>query len=317
MRLIECAYRDKPRLGQSTRPVDDPIRLGQDVSLEFETSSLTSFVPGEDGAPPKLNGRFFGLFGPNGPMPLHLTDYIRQRIHFHRDHTLKRFADLFHHRMLCLFYRAWADTEPTVSLDRPESDRFGAYVGSLSGIGTEAFAARDAMPDLAKLYFVGYLSCQAKHAEGLRAMLAEFFRLPVSIDEFVGEWLVIQEKDQTRLGDTPRTGELGISAILGSRVWSCQHKFRIRLGPLTLNEYCSLLPGGDRLEQLIAIVRNYIGDELSWDVNLILKKDEVPKARLGGYSVLGWTSWLGDRHSEADADDLTLNPFWGKLVDEQ
>jgi type VI secretion system protein ImpH len=314
MRLLECAYKDKPRLGRSTRPVDDPVRLGQEVSLTFESSTLSSFTQGKNGLPPRLTGRFLGLFGANGPLPLHLTEYVRERIHHYRDHTLARFADMFHHRMMCLFYRAWADTEPAVNFDRPESDRFAGYVGSLAGLGLESLHERDDMPDLAKLYYAGYLSCQAKHAEGLRAMLADYFRLPVNIEEFVGEWLDIQASDLTRLGETPRTGELGVSAILGSRVWACQHKFRIRLGPLSLAEYQSLLPTGYRIGQLIAVVRNYIGDELVWDVNLVLKREQVPGTRLDGQTGLGWTSWLGDRHESADADDLMLNPLWNGLT---
>lgn len=314
MRLIECAYQDKARFGQSQRPsLEPPIRLGQDVALTFETATLTSFNRRKPGLMPLLKQRFLGLFGPNGPMPIHLTEYIHERIHYYRDPTLAGFADMFHHRMVCLFYRAWANTEPTVSFDRPESDRFSTYIGSLSGLGEDTLRERDAMPDLAKFYYTGLLSCQSKSAEGLKALLADYFRLTVSVEQFVGEWLVIQDSDLTRLGVSPLTGELGCSAILGSQVWSCQHKFRIRFGPLNIDEYLSLLPDGYRLEQLIAIIRNYIGDELSWDVLLILKKDQVPSARLGESTHLGWTSWLGERKSDHDADDLRLNPFWGSL----
>ncbi len=314
MRLLECAYKDKARFGQSQRPSQEPpIRLGQDVSLTFETATLTSFNRRKQGLMPLLKQRFLGLFGPNGPMPIHLSEYIHERVHYHRDHTLAGFADMFHHRMICLFYRAWANTEPTVSFDRPKSDRFSTYIGSLSGLGTNSLRDRDAMPDIAKFHYTGFLSCQSKSAEGLRALLADYFRLTVSIEQFSGEWLTIQDSDLTRLGESPLTGELGRSAILGSRVWACQHKFRIRFGPLNLNEYLSLLPDGYRLEQLIAIIRNYIGDELSWDVNLVLKKDQVPSAQLGETTHLGWTSWLGERSSDHDADDLRLNPFWGRL----
>jgi type VI secretion system protein ImpH len=215
--------------------------------------------------------------------------------------------------MICLFYRAWANTEPTVSFDRLETDRYSTYIGSLSGFGSDALRERDAMPDLAKFYYTGFLSGKSKPAEGLRALLADYFRLNVRIEQFVGEWLDIQSSDLTRLGETPRTGELGCSAILGSRAWGCQHKFRILFGPLNLNEYLSLLPDGYRLGQLISIIRNYIGDELSWDVNLMLKQAQVPSSQLGESTRLGWTSWLGERKVEKDADDLRLNPFWGKL----
>lgn len=314
MRLLECAYNDKSRFGQSQRPGSEPpIRLGQEVSLTFETATLSSFTLRKEGLMPLLKQRFLGLFGTNGPMPTHLTEYIRERIHYHRDHTLAGFADMFHHRMICLFYRARANTEPTVSFERPNSDRFSTYIGSLAGLGSDALRERDAMPDLAKSYYTGFLACQSKPAEGLRALLADYFRLNVSIEQFVGEWLDIQSSDLTRLGETPRTGELGCSAMLGSQVWACQHKFRIRFGPLNLNEYLSLLPDGHRIDQLIAIIRNYIGDELSWDVNLVLEKSQVPSAQLGESTRLGWTSWLGERSAEHDADDLRLNPFWGRL----
>lgn len=314
MRLLECAYKDKHRFGQSQRPgMEPPVRFGQDVSLSFETSTLSSFNRRKQGLTPILKERFFGLFGSNGPMPLHLTEYIHERIHYHRDHTLAGFADMFHHRLICLFYRAWANTRPTVSFDRPESDHFSTYIGTFAGLGLDSMRDRDAMPDLAKSYYTGFLSCQSKHAEGLRALLADYFRLTVSIEQFVGEWLNIESKDLSRLGETPITGELGRSVILGSRVWACQHKFRIHFGPLNLSEYLDLLPGGYRIEHTSAIIRNYIGDELSWDVLLVLKKAQVPKTRLGEHSRLGWTTWLGERNSDNDADDLKLNPFWCKL----
>jgi type VI secretion system protein ImpH len=314
MRLLECAYKDKARFGHSQRPSHEPpIRLGQHVSLTFETATFSSFSRRKQGLMPLLKQRFFGLFGTNGPMPTHLTEYIHERIHYHRDHTLSGFADMFHHRLICLFYRAWANTEPTVSFDRPENDKFSTYIGSLAGFGADSLRERDAMPDLAKFHYTGFLSCQSKSAEGLRALLADYFRLTVSVEQFVGEWLTIQPSDLTRLGESHLTGELGCSVILGSHVWGCQHKFRIRFGPLSLQEYISLLPNGYRLEQLVAIIRNYSGDELSWDVNLVLKKDQVPSSQLGETTHLGWTSWLGERSSDYDADDLRLNPFWGRL----
>ena len=122
---------------------------------------------------------FFGLFGPDGPLPLHLTEYARDRSRNHRDPSLQRFADIFHHRALSLFYRAWANSRPTISFDRPEDDRFALYTGALIGLGMESLRNRDAMPDLTKLHFAGHLSCQTRHAEGLASILSEFFKMPV------------------------------------------------------------------------------------------------------------------------------------------
>ena len=76
-----------------------------------------------------------------------------------------------------------------------------------------------------------------------------------------------------------------------------------------LERYSGMLPGQAGLADLVAIVRNYIGDELVWDVNLILRKEEIPPLQLNGSRQLGWTTWLGGKRDGRDADDLTLNPF--------
>ncbi len=110
---------------------------------------------------------FLGLFGPDGPLPLHLTEYARDRQRNHNDPTLQRFIDLFHHRGLSLFYRAWADVRPTVSFDRPQRDRFGHYVGALIGLSTPGLRNRDAMPDLTKLHFAGLLAAQTEKRRGI------------------------------------------------------------------------------------------------------------------------------------------------------
>ena len=145
-------------------------------------------------------GELFGLFGPNGPLPLHLTEYARERQLHHGDQTLARFADLFHHRMLLLFYRAWAQAQPTVSLDRPRDDRFADFVGALIGIGSPALHARDAVHDHAKLHFAGLLTRQVRSAEGLEALLSGWLRRAVRVEQFAGAWLPLQDTERSRLG---------------------------------------------------------------------------------------------------------------------
>lgn len=309
VRSLECVHRDKPRMGRSLRPVDDPVRLGQEPSLAFAASSLASYRPGKDGRPPRLSGYFFGLLGPNGPLPRHLTEYAYDRLRNAHDPTFSRFLDLFHHRMMALFYRAWANARPAVSYDRPESDWFGVYLASLCGLGMDSLRGRDAMPDLAKLHYAGRLSCQTRHPEGLRAMLRDFFGLPARIEEFVGAWMVLPESGRCRLGESPETGALGITTIAGSRVWGYDQKFRVILGAMSMADFERLLPGGESLSRLVALVRNYIGDELDWDLNLVLDKAEVPPLKLGGEGRLGWSTWLGPRRSETDADELILDPL--------
>jgi len=305
LRLIEAEYADRPRLGESRRPREDAVRLGQDAELAFPTSTLARFDPPEDGRPGRLDSRFFGLFGPNGPLPLHLTEYARDQIRNKHDPTLIAFANIFTHRMLSLFYRAWASGQPAPSFDRPANDPFQRKVAALAGYAGCELDVRDAMPDLAKRHFTGRLGLGTKNTEGLLAILSAFFRVPVKLESFVGCWLFLEPGDRWRLGSRVR---LGRNASLGGRVWSRSSKFRLRFGPLSLEEFLRMLPGGTSLARLEAIVRNYVGDALDWDLNLVLKRDEVPVAAVGRDAVLGHTCWIGRRDSRTDADDLFLSP---------
>ncbi len=305
LRQFECLYKNNPRFGYSALPRNDPLRLGQSPSLQFAASTLDSFVR-EGNQPARLKVLFFGMFGPNGPLPLHLTEYTRNRLRNAKDSTLSDFADMFHHRLLCLFYRAWSDKEPTVQLDRPEQDKFLRYVGSLLGLGDASLWQRDAICDHTKLHFAAHLGCHTHHGEGLKSILNDYFKVAVKIHEFVGEWLDIPEDSHCYLNRMEATGQLGISTVIGTKSWQCQHKFRIVMGPLALEEYETLLPAGNRLKNLLDLVSNYLGFEFNWDVNLILKKDEIPSMQLGQHSRLGWTSWLQTGKRDFDANDLYL-----------
>jgi type VI secretion system protein ImpH len=303
MRKLECLYREKPRWGHALRPVDEPVRLGQDPDLSFAPAALASFEAAP-GSLPRLQVRLFGLFGPNGPLPTHLTEYARERLRHQNDPTLCRFLDLFHHRFLALFYRAWAQAQPHVNHDRSD-DRFTAYVGSFIGLGPQTFRNRDTLPDLAKFFHVGALIRHVRNSEGLVHILQHFFRVPVRIEERVGHWMALGATERTYLARAGAT--LGGGAVLGERVWDRQHKFRISLGPLTLDQYESFLPGGAPLRKLVDWVRLYLCFELDWDVRLVLGRDEVPPMVLGRDGQLGWTSWLGRRRREHDAADLCLD----------
>jgi type VI secretion system protein ImpH len=308
LRRIEALHPERPRIGEALRAADDPVRLGQEPSLTFAPATLAAFEARASRAP-LLHVFFLGLFGPNGPLPIHLTEYARERLRNADDPTFARFADVFHHRILSLFYRAWALNQPNVDYDRPEHSRSASHVGALLGIGRPAFRDRDAIPHAAKLHYAGHLACQARHPEGLAAMISDFLGVTTAIAEFIGEWIAIPASGICRLGLARDTSTLGMNMIIGERVWTGQQKFRIRLGPLTYRDYLRLLPGGLSLRRLVALVRNYLSDELNWEANLVLRKEDVPAPRLGEYVQLGWTTWLCAAPPGHDRDDLRLNPL--------
>jgi type VI secretion system ImpH/TssG family protein len=217
MRRLEALHSDRPRLGRSARPAQDAIRLSQEPAVVFTPSSLSGWETDAEGGAPRLAVSFFGLFGVDGPLPLHLTEYAQNRRRNFRDPTFKRFADIFHHRLLSLFYRAWADSRPTVSFDRPADDRFATYVGALVGLGMGSLRDRDAMPDLTKLHFAGHLANQTRHAEGLATILSSFFIVPVRVECFIGAWLTLQDREMTEISRTSLCSASSTRCLRGHR----------------------------------------------------------------------------------------------------
>ncbi|CAN5316375.1 type VI secretion system baseplate subunit TssG [soil metagenome] len=292
MRKLETLHPQQPRFGEAAKPADESIRLAQPPAMDFAPAELSRLSFDPKGGAPKLDVRFFGLFGPQGPLPLHLTEYARERL-LERDASFASFANMFHHRLLLLFYRAWAQAQPTVQLDRPDSDRFAAFTGSLIGFGAPQTQARGGAPDHLRLHFAGRFASQVRNAEGLQAILGRYFKVPVRLHQFIGQWLQLPASERSRLQRWPTPGQqLGVGLVLGSRVWDAQHKFRIAIGPLPLATFESFLARNSKLAELNAIVADYLNHMLDWDLDLSLHAAEVPTLRLGGRERLGRTSWL-------------------------
>ena len=307
VRLLECHFNGAPRVGTATRLKDEWIRFGQKPSLAFAPSSIDQFdAPGE--GPARMFVQFLGLLGPNGPLPTHITEFVLSRIIGSKDATHARFLDVFNHRFVSLFYRAWAVAQKTTDFDRPDESRFVAYIGSLLGIGMESLLKRDTVPDRAKLYFAGRMACQTRNAEGLHAIIEGFFGIPTVIEEFSGFWMRLPEANQCRLGESPSTGSLGVNAIAGTKKYETQLKFRIRMGPMKLRDLERILPGGAAFKRLKDWVMNYIGYELRWDVQCVVEAAEVPSACLGRSGRLGLSCWTKSMASTKDADDPIFDP---------
>lgn len=311
MRRLECVNSDKPRIGTSKRAAEDPARLCQKPSLAFAPTTVDDATPRTATHPPRIFVNFLGLLGPNGPMPMHITELARDRERNFGDPTMARFFDIFNHRMISLFYRAWANSRPAVSFDRfnTEGDRFADYIGSLFGTGMDSLQNRDSIPDLAKLHYSGRLVSHTRNPLGLRAIIADYFKIETEIEEFVGQWIKLPANDVCKLGQSRATGLMGQNTIIGSSIWDCQQKFRIKMGPVTFKTFQYLLPGGKALRQLIDWVKNYCGYEYLWDLQLILLAAEVPALKLGIVGQLGWSTWLTSKPVEKDSDDLILDPL--------
>lgn len=296
-RAAERAEPDKPRIGDSARRSEDVLSMGQDPFLEFPGCNINRAALDGDGRL-LIFTRFLGMLGPQGALPLTLTEEV---YHWHNEHddAFARFCDVFNQRFLQLFFRAWADARPIAHFDHPHADRFHDYVASLVGIGTPTFHDLDAVPDIGKLAYAGLLSPRVTSASRLSDFIAGFFGVTVEIDEFMPELLPLDPTEQTQLGAA--NSALGVDCLVGASVLSFQDRIRVRVFTTSLEQYESFLPQGEMARKLADCVRFYIGDELLWDIELALPRELAPPAKLGVAGRLGWTGWMSpDKADDGD-----------------
>jgi len=216
LRHLERVHDDQPRIGESASLRDEMVLLGQDPFMEFPASNLARVEYGDDEDKPlRIFVKYMGLLGPQGALPLAMTEEAYHYV-LANDDAFPRFLDIFNHRFLQLFFRAWANSRPIAQHDRPTADRFFAYIGSAIGIGSEPYRNLDSIPDAAKLCFAGLLGSQAKSASRLTSAVCGLFEIRAEVDEFVGTRLMLDPQDYTILGKGHNA--LGKEAMLGRGV---------------------------------------------------------------------------------------------------
>lgn len=162
------------------------------------------------------------------------------------------------------------------------------------------------------LYFAGYFSNQRRTAVNLQRMLTDFLQLDVVVEQFKERRLPISPDEQTRLTDTAReTCILGQTAVAGSLFNDRRSAIRIRIGPLRYFEYLALMPDRPRFFELTQLVRFYVGPAVSFDVQLVLLRSEIPQTQLSAQSCvgqIGWNIWALSRPPPQDSDDAIFDP---------
>lgn len=315
LRHLERAFPEKPRIGDSGARDEELVILGQTPYVDFPASNLFSF---EQNKPDnfRILSKFLGMLGPQGALPMHTTYEAKHWIDM-RDPSFARFMDIFNHRFQQLFYRAWADARPVAQADRPASDRFTAFIGSVIGSGTRPFRNRDSMGDFTKYAVAGLLSPSVKSASRIENLVAYIFDADVEVEQFIGMWLALEKSDQASLA--LGNCSLGVDALVGSSVYSVQDKFRIRIFARDLTQFEEFLPDGTHCERLVDAVYFYVGELLDYDIELAIPDRETRPVQLGRFGRLGWTSWMKDRKRDGlDTlrGDCRFHPA-GRVVDKQ
>ncbi len=298
------------RFGRAGGAKREPARLGQNIRLAFATSDVAQLELHEDGRPPSVSVNVLGLLGPEGPMPLHITRWTMQRLSNRwfaggdsgatADTSFVDFVNLLQHRLMALYWRAWADARPDIQVAHGEGGRISALARSLAGVGLPETRTGDNRIDGPKLHHATSLAQEAHSPERLTSYLESVIGVPVRLEEFVGAWIEIPDHLQTRLGG--QFAGLGTEAVAGGRVFDRQSRAELRVGPLTQAEFIAFLDDPERWDRLRHAVIFASGKDLEFSLRLVLAAGEAPAAKLGE-ARLGRTSWLAP-DPDREYDDL-------------
>jgi type VI secretion system protein ImpH len=312
VRLLERLYPQRKPVGHDSLPAEEVVRFRTRLSLAFPPSEIHEMREADGEAVAEMVVAFMGLLGPLGVLPRHYTSLAIERVR-DRDHTLPDFLDVFTHRLVSLFYRAWQKYRLPVAYDSALHegtwpDRLSRYLLAIAGMGTPGLLGRLSLSDQVLPLYAGLLWHRPRSATALAGILADYFAAPVEIVELVGEWLPLVEANRTRIGAANST--LGRDMVVGSRVWSPQAAFRVRIGPLALEQFDHFLPPNPAFGAMVDMTRLAVGDTFTFYVQPVLARAEVPFCQLGatgpGAPRLGWSTWLKGREFTRDADDVVL-----------
>jgi type VI secretion system protein ImpH len=307
VRILHQIRGTRVPVGLFTNPADEIVRFSVPASTAFPPSEIASLEVEGDGRA-RMGVNFLGLTGPQGLLPHQYTLLIAERKRG-RDNALGDFFDLFHHRMLSLFYRAWEKHRFTVTYERGEEDALTQHVADIAGVGLENDRRHLPLANDDLLFYAGLLGPQPRGAAGLEQMLSEHFDVPIHVEQFVGRWYPLARYDQCELGDEESaSNRLGLGAVAGDEVWDAQTCVRLRVGPLSRSRYDAFLPGGREHDTIRALARFYCHDQFDFEIQLVLARDDVPGLVLGddSASTLGWSTWIRTREFVRDADDTIL-----------
>lgn len=310
VRLFEKIFPEGKAVGREFLPNQEVVRFRSHIALDFPPSEIHEIRELSDEASDaktiEMLVNFMGMVGISGVLPTHYTEMVLDRVR-HRDTAMWAFLDIFTHRAVSMFYRAWSKYRFPVGYERGD-DEFTGYLFDFAGLGTNGLRGRMSLKDESLLPYVGLIAQKPHSTNALENILSDYFGVAAKVQQFFGQWIALDKEDHTRLGK--RNSALGLSAIVGTNIWDQQSKFRLRLGPLTFQQFQAFLPNGSAYKPLRSIIRFMVGPEFDFDVQLLLKVKQVPGSVLTTRAMrkpmLGWTSYLKSMPFKKDDEQVVL-----------
>ena len=294
VRLLEQRFVGAPAPGTSSEFDAEPIRFRPHAGLVFPATDVRNIerLPGERERV-RLTLTFHGLYGVDSPLPVYFYDALAREPG--RTKAMRDFLDMFNHRLYALFYRGWKRHRAYTFFRSDGSDGYSIRHRCLAGLGTPGLAQAGPVRSLRMSAFAGVLGSRIRSAAGLRSILRGLLPgTPVEIIQNIPRWVPIRERPRMGRGKGSKPLRLGQSGNIGATVCDLSGKMRIVIGPMDLDLYQNLLPGGPSARVVQQLAESATTDIVEFDLQLRLETEKIPKLRLGSSSPrLGLTTWVG------------------------
>ncbi|TMP16962.1 type VI secretion system baseplate subunit TssG [Pseudoalteromonas sp. S2893] len=296
---------DYRHVGYDSNPKQELIKFTATQKFGYPGNAITKLEETgfEDGLH-KVNMQvsFMGLTGCSGALPQFYSELVMQRLRY-KDTTMRDFYDMFNHRLISLYYRAWKKYKPSlnhVNNDK-NKDPYTKILGLLSGGYNEH-----------QLHFSGLYSRKIRNAFDLQSVLSSYLGCEVKVKQMVGQWHELHQQEQTRLASQVlfegQHAQLGVDTMLGKKVWDVSSNIEVHIQSNDPKKAKLLLPKGALFELANKITKDYVGNSIQFRLVIETDFQHLGAAQLAKNDCqLGANSFLAVQNNKSKSNPTKLS----------
>jgi type VI secretion system protein ImpH len=295
---VQLLHRLNPNatpIGGLGPPSQEPVRFKVSPSLIFAASDVESIVPRDPDSKKSyatLTARFLGLTGASSPLANNMVEEVL-RDAIDGDGVLAAFYDIFHHRVLSLYFRAWKKYRFSAGFRTDGRDAFTQRALAFVGVDPGGVPSRDALPPATLLAMAPLLSQRTRSARTLHIALERLLpNVGIHVESFVERFVMISPEQRVKLALENTT--LCENFTIGRRVYDRSGRFRVCVGPVDYQDFEELMPGGPHYPTIRKVIEQFSRGILEAELEVTLKEEESPRFQLGNRrgALLGTTTQL-------------------------
>lgn len=231
----------------------------------------------------------FGLIGAHGDLPLNDSDQVLRQLK-NKQPALLAFYQIFHQRLIELYYQAWQQQQVYVDYEKPSSSQTIKLLCQYLGIPFDPTTDMLAYPN----FFANNLASEKR----LQQLLRDYTQLPVSILRSQSKTVKLPQQQLTQLSrkqNSDNNNCLGQSWVLGTKIRMDAWHFTIVVTVDDISRYQQLMRDKSWQQQIKTLALAYVGSHYRASISIQLKQQQYPSFYLDANQAstrLGITTYI-------------------------